>query len=94
MSVWREGLDGEARIALTVNGTEVLARDDETVATLLLRLGHPSFGRNPVTGAPRAPVCMMGVCFGCLCEIDGRPESQACLEPVRAGMVVVTEGAP
>lgn len=94
MSVWREGLAGEARIALTVNGASVLAREDETVATLLLRLGHRTFGRNPVTGAPRAPACMMGVCFGCLCEIDGRAESQACLEPVRAGMVVVTDGGP
>jgi hypothetical protein len=40
----------------------------------------------PVTGAPRAPYCMMGVCFECLLEIDGEPNQQGCLVTVRAGM--------
>jgi len=30
----------------------------------------------------------MGVCFECLIEIDGMPNRQACLTPVREGMVV------
>jgi NADH dehydrogenase/NADH:ubiquinone oxidoreductase subunit G len=33
----------------------------------------------------------VGVCFGCLCCIDERPGTQACLEPVRDGMTVQTE---
>ena len=41
-----------------------------------------------VTSAPRAPYCMMGVCFECLVEIDGKPSRQACLTPVRDGMVI------
>lgn len=31
---------------------------------------------------------MMGVCFECLVEIDGIPNRQACMIPVREGMVV------
>jgi len=31
---------------------------------------------------------MMGVCFECLVEIDGRPNVQACMTPVRDGMAV------
>lgn len=61
------------------------------MATVLLREGYRAFGRHPVTGAPLAPTCMMGVCFGCLCRIDGRPGSQACLAPVREGLVVETD---
>ena len=41
---------------------------------------------NPVTGEARAPYCLMGVCFECLVEIDGRPNMQACLVTVREGM--------
>jgi hypothetical protein len=40
----------------------------------------------PVSGSPRAPYCMMGVCFDCLMEIDGAPNRQACLVPVADGM--------
>lgn len=34
------------------------------------------------------PYCMMGVCFGCLAEIDGEPNRQGCMTQVRDGMVV------
>ena len=39
-----------------------------------------------VSGAPRAPYCMMGICFECLMVIDGIASRQACLVPVREGM--------
>jgi sarcosine oxidase subunit alpha len=34
---------------------------------------------------------MMGVCFECLVTVDGMGSRQACLVPVRAGMVVETQ---
>jgi NADH dehydrogenase/NADH:ubiquinone oxidoreductase subunit G len=38
---------------------------------------------------------MMGVCFDCLVEVDGAPNRQACLTPVREGMVIRRQdGAP
>ena len=45
----------------------------------------------PVTGAPRAPYCMMGVCFDCLVTIDGVGNRQGCLVPVREGMRIETQ---
>ena len=42
--------------------------------------------RRRVSGAPRAPYCMMGVCFDCLVTIDGVGNRQGCLVPVREGM--------
>jgi predicted molibdopterin-dependent oxidoreductase YjgC len=34
---------------------------------------------------------MMGVCFECLVEVDGRPNRQACLTAVEPGMQVRTQ---
>lgn len=91
MSVWTKANPIPETLSLRVNGVSVKASPQETVATVLLRLGHRSFGRNPVTGARQAPACLIGVCFGCLCRIDGRPGAQACLERVQDGMTVETE---
>ena len=91
MTVWTHTAPTGETVTVLVNGAPVEALPDETVATVLLRLGYRAFGRHPVTGLPLAPVCMMGVCFGCLCCIDARPGAQACLEPVRDGMTVQTD---
>ena len=37
---------------------------------------------------PRAPLCLMGVCFDCLVEVDGRQNVQSCMVEVRDGMQV------
>jgi predicted molibdopterin-dependent oxidoreductase YjgC len=36
---------------------------------------------------------MMGVCFDCLVEIDGRANEQACMTAVAPGMRIVTQRA-
>lgn len=59
-----------------------------SVAAALLGSGEMRLRASPVSGAPRAPYCMMGVCFECLVEIDGVPNRQGCLVPVRDGMQV------
>lgn len=80
-----------APVTLTVDGVHVSARDGDTVASALLAAGHQAIRRAAVTGEPRAPYCQMGVCFECLVEIDGVTDRQACLVPVRNGMVVTTQ---
>src|SRR5579875_3785983 len=65
-----------------------------SVAAALLASGIARFRATPVSGAPRAPFCMMGACFDCLVEIDGVPSRQSCLVEVRAGMRIRSqEGA-
>ena len=59
-----------------------------SIAAALLLKGAESFRTTPVTESPRAPYCMMGVCFECLVEVDGKPSRQACLTTVRNGMVI------
>ncbi|NSX89020.1 MULTISPECIES: (2Fe-2S)-binding protein [Agrobacterium] len=79
-------------VHLIVDGNLVTASPDDTVATALLIAGISPFRNTPVSGAPRAPYCGMGVCFDCLVTIDGEANRQACLTPVREGMAVTTGG--
>lgn len=87
---------GEQRraVAISVEGRPVQAREGETLATALLRAGVVPFRRTAVSGAPRAPLCLMGVCFDCLVEVDGAQNVQSCMVEVRDGMQVrLPEGA-
>jgi predicted molibdopterin-dependent oxidoreductase YjgC len=77
-----------SEIRFRFDGVEILARHGESVAAALLAAGIGTLRETPVSGAPRAPYCMMGVCFDCLVEIDGAGNRQACLTPARDGMVV------
>jgi D-hydroxyproline dehydrogenase subunit gamma len=77
-----------ADVPVLVDGRPELAVPGESVAGLLLRLGLVPSRRTPVSGAPRAPYCLMGVCFDCLVEIDGRPNRQGCLVEVAPGMAI------
>jgi predicted molibdopterin-dependent oxidoreductase YjgC len=82
--------DGDARreIEIVVDGRSVVAREGDTVSAALLASGLDARRATAVSGAPRLPYCMMGVCFDCLVTIDGVGNRQGCLIPVRAGMAV------
>ena len=83
--------DAGAAVALTIDGKPVQAKSGDTVAAALLAAGIDRCRTTPVTGAPRLPYCLMGVCFDCLVTIDGVGSRQACLVPVREGMTVETQ---
>jgi predicted molibdopterin-dependent oxidoreductase YjgC len=82
---------GQERLSFTLDGKPMEARAGDSVAAALLANGVSSCRTTPVSGTPRAPFCMMGVCFDCLMMIDGIGNRQACQVPVRAGMVVATQ---
>ncbi|WP_286505651.1 (2Fe-2S)-binding protein [Variovorax davisae] len=75
-------------LTLTVDGQAVTAEIGETVAAVLLRQPMSASRTTPVSGSPRAPFCMMGVCFDCLAIVDGASSTQSCLITVREGMRV------
>ncbi|MCP5287579.1 MAG: (2Fe-2S)-binding protein [Burkholderiaceae bacterium] len=83
-----EGLGTAQRVTLHFEDRALSARAGDSVAVALLEGGCVPLRSTPVTGAPRAPMCLMGVCFDCLVEIDGRPNVQACMVEVREGMRV------
>ncbi|RRV10275.1 (2Fe-2S)-binding protein [Pseudomonas sp. v388] len=81
-------------VSLTFNDATLVVPAGISVAAALLMSGISRFRATPVSEAPRAPYCMMGVCFECLVEIDGVPNRQSCLIEVTDGMRVRSqEGA-
>ena len=73
---------------ISIDGIDMIVEEGEPVAAALLRTAPFITRTTPIGGAPRAPYCMMGVCFECLVEIDGITSTRSCLQGARHGMVV------
>jgi len=77
-----------AVVNFSFEGRRVEARATDSVAAAVLATGDRTTRTTPVSGSPRGPFCMMGVCFDCLLEIDGVPNVQSCMVTVKQDMVV------
>lgn len=75
-------------IVIHVEGQAMRVGEGQTLATALLGAGVVPFRKTSVSGSPRAPLCLMGVCFDCLVEVDGSQNVQSCLVEVKNGMQV------
>ena len=80
-----------AALNFTFDGKALKGRAGDTVAAALLANGIVSCRETPVSGAPRAPYCLMGVCFDCLVVIDGVGNRQGCLVALTEGMAIETQ---
>ncbi len=80
------------QVTVAVDGRPLQAFAGEILAAALFAAGVRRLRASPRVGAPRGMFCLMGTCQECLVRVDGR-RALACQEPVRDGMVVVTEGA-
>jgi len=76
------------RVTIRFDERDIPCRRGDTVAAALLAAGVVSTRTAVVSGEERGPYCLIGNCFECLVEIDGVPNRQACLMPVREGMQV------
>lgn len=74
-------------VDITLDGRVVTAREGEPLAAVFLRLDAPTRLSHP-SARPRAPYCMMGVCYDCVVTIAGRGRIRSCQETVREGMIV------
>ncbi len=75
-----------ATVEVLVAGQPVRVPEGATAAAAVLLAGLPAIRDTPVTGSPRLPYCMMGICFDCLAEIDGVANRQFCTVAVHPGM--------
>lgn len=76
-------------VEIIANGSRARVPAGTSVAAALLDLGIVEF-RRAVSGAPRGPLCGMGICYECRVTIDGVPHRRACIVPVANGMEIVT----
>jgi len=81
----------KSRVRIIVDGNPFEVDAMTSVAAALLGLGMTAVRRSVVGDEPRGPYCLMGICFECLVTIDGVQNRQACMVPVRDGMVVSSQ---
>lgn len=78
-------------VAITFDGIPMRVDIELTVAAALLSHGISTLRTSVVGDRPRAPYCLMGVCFECLVTIDGIQNRQACMTVVRDGMAISSQ---
>lgn len=84
----------ERPYVIKVDGADLPARPDQTVAAALIAADIVSWRRTRRYGRPRGLFCGIGACFDCLVRIDAEPSVRACLTPVRHGMIIDTGRDP
>jgi D-hydroxyproline dehydrogenase subunit gamma len=82
-----------SEVALLVDGTAISAPEGEPLATALAAAGFLKLRLSPRAHTPRGAFCFMGACQECAIHVDGVLK-QACMVPVREGMIVELRGAP
>ena len=80
-------LETGPRVQVSFDGARLDLPRGANLAAALLAAGVGVFRHTPVSGAPRAPFCMMGACFDCLVEVDGVVR-QACMMEVAEGLII------
>lgn len=86
-------LQAQPLVEVTLDGETLSLPEGCNLAAALLAAGVEVFRSTPVSGAPRAPYCMMGACFDCLIEIDGT-QRQACMLEVSEGLTITRRLTP
>jgi D-hydroxyproline dehydrogenase subunit gamma len=79
-------------VTVIVNGQPVRVPPGASAAAAVAMAGVSAF-RSSVTGAPRGPLCGMGMCFECRATVDGVPNVRTCRTVCREGMEIKTDGA-
>jgi predicted molibdopterin-dependent oxidoreductase YjgC len=75
-----------AQIVIELDGVQETVPAGVSVAAALLYLDKIPLRHSAVNASPRAPFCMMGICFECLIEVDSVVNQRACQLQVQAGM--------
>lgn len=78
-------------VTITFDGLPFCVAAEQTVAAALLGQGISAVRSSVVGNRPRAPFCLMGICFECLVTIDGIQNRQACMTIVQEGMAVTSQ---
>jgi hypothetical protein len=76
-------------LTVKINGATSRVTRGTTVAVAMLLAHSPS--RLSVTGAPRGPLCGMGICFECRAVVNGIPHRRTCQILCEQGMTVETD---
>lgn len=95
LAVKRGSNETTPTVTVYLDGKPITIPSHASLAAGLIAAGVTRFRNTTVSSAPRAPYCMMGVCYECLLEINDMPSQQACLTRPSEGMRIKTmDGLP
>lgn len=81
-------------VEIAVDGQVITAREGEPLAAVFLRIDDIHTRTSFFSSQPRAPYCMMGVCFECLVHVEDVGTTRSCQQAVVAGMKVERYDSP
>ncbi|MBT3204133.1 MAG: (2Fe-2S)-binding protein [Gammaproteobacteria bacterium] len=82
-------------VSIRINGKTIEVPAGETVAAAILVSSDLHITRTTtISNSPRAPFCLMGVCFECLMIINGQPNQRSCKVLVKQGMNIESQHSP
>ena len=81
-------------VTIIIEGKEVSVPRNISVAAAVMVAGIGHTRTTPISDSPRAPLCLMGVCYECLMVIDGHANRRACQLTVREGMHIERQLGP
>lgn len=84
----------EKLVTISIEGRSIKVPAGETVAAAVLASGIGYTRTTPISNTPRAPFCLMGVCYECLMVINDQPNTRACKERVEEGMTIERQHGP
>ncbi len=82
------------QVTIFIDGLPYEVPAGETVAAAVLVSGLRYTRTTPVSSAPRAPFCLMGVCYECLMVVDGVANQRTCKLKVSEGMKIEIQQGP
>ncbi|MBT3380929.1 MAG: (2Fe-2S)-binding protein [Lentisphaerae bacterium] len=78
-------------VTITVDGSPLLARDGDTIASALIAAGWTAFRHTEKRHEPRGVFCAIGKCTDCVMTVNGVPNVRTCIALVEDGMRVETQ---
>ena len=84
-------MEERKRIAIYVDGKEILAFEGEPVAAALVAAGIKVFRYTSNRDEPRGIFCAIGRCTDCVMTVDGQPNVRTCVTLAEEGMKVETQ---
>jgi len=76
-------------VQITIDGEPRTIEAGTTVAVAIAVAGLPC--RTSVSGAPRGPLCAMGICFECRATVNGIAHRRTCQIVCEPGMDILTQ---
>ena len=83
-----EDLKNRKEVYINVDGREIEAYEDETIAAAMFAAGIKISRTTPKYKETRGVYCNRGRCTDCIMKVNGKPNIRTCITKVKNGMKI------